>query len=125
MNEQEIRKILASRLKECRERSGLTIAEVGAAVGKSEKTISAWEHRRGQPDADMLFKLCALYKIKDINIFYGMDTPTDILSSEEQALVTAYRSLNPNGRKLALDTIFTIAGNPAMQKEQSISKAIS
>lgn len=124
MNEQEIRKILASRLKEYRERSGLTITEVGAAIGKSEKTVSAWEHGRGQPDADMLFKLCALYKIENISIFYGMDTPADTLTPEEQALINTYRTLNPNGRKLVLDTVSTIAGNPSMQKELCASKAI-
>lgn len=125
MNEQEIRKILASRLKEYRERSGLTIMEVGAAIGKSDKTISAWEHGRGQPDADMLFKLCALYKVENISIFYGMDAPADTMTPEEQVLINTYRTLNPNGRKLALDTVLTIAGNPSMQKEVCISKAIS
>ena len=54
LSEQEIRRILAAKLKEYRERSGLTIQEAGDAIGKSSKTISAWEHGRGQPDADML-----------------------------------------------------------------------
>lgn len=116
-SEKSVRTVLASRLKECRWSSGLTSVEVGTAIGKSEKTISAWEHGRGQPDADMLFKLCALYKVKDINVFYGMDAPTDILTAEEQNLIAAYRLLNQNGRKLASDTILAIAGNPSMQTE--------
>lgn len=73
MSEQEIRRILAAKLKEYRERSGLTIQEAGDAIGKSSKTISAWEHGRGQPDADMLFVLCKLYKIESISVFFGME----------------------------------------------------
>lgn len=116
MSKHEIRKILASRLKEFRECNGLTITEVGNAVDRSEKTISAWEHERGQPDADMLYKLCALYKVDNINVFYGMEDPTDILTPDEQALINIFRTLNLNGQKLASETISAFAGNPAMKK---------
>lgn len=117
MSEQNVREILASRLKECRERASMTAAEVGIAIGKSGKTVSAWERGFGQPDADMLLKLCLLYKVKNIGFFYGMDAPADDIVSEEQALVKAFRNLSPEGRKLVLRTVCAIAGNPSMQKE--------
>lgn len=88
MSEQEIRKILASKLKECRQRAGLTAKEAGAAIGKSEKTVSAWEHGRGQPDADMLFTLCKLYHIESISVFYG--------EKEKPLSLTAYGRHNEN-----------------------------
>ena len=46
MKEQEIRKQLAGKLREFRLRAGLTAKEVGEKIGKSDKTVSVWEHGR-------------------------------------------------------------------------------
>ena len=128
MSENEIRLILAARLKECREKAGFTINEVGVAIGKSEKTISAWEHGRGQPDADMLFKLCDLYGIHDIGIFYGksvvdtshgvsrLPSPASVLTPDESELLRLYRCVNEDGQCHILETAKLVAGNPAMKK---------
>ena len=45
------RESIAKALKRLREQSGLTADQVGAMVGKSGKTVNAWENNRGQPDA--------------------------------------------------------------------------
>ena len=115
MGEQEIRRILAIKLKEYRERSGLSAKEVGNAVGKSEKTINAWEHGRGQPDADMLFVLCNLYKIENINVFYGLDDVDHAEAEDEAELLKLYRGLNVEGKALVMNMIRTFAGNPTGQ----------
>lgn len=120
MSEQEIRKILAIKLKEFRERAGLTAKEAGLALGKSEKTINAWEHERGQPDADMLFHICKLYGITNISVFYGLNSES-VLSSSESELLTLYRQLNEKGQAHVLDTARIAAGNPEMQKENTSS----
>lgn len=67
MDEKEIRRHLAKKLKLLRKAKNLNVDQVGAAIGKSGKTISAWEVGRGEPDADELIKLCKLFdaKIKD------------------------------------------------------------
>ena len=75
MSQQEVRQLLAIKMKEFRERAGFTVKEAGDALGKSEKTISAWEHGRGQPDADKLLEMCKLYRINDMNVFYGVTSP--------------------------------------------------
>ena len=94
-----IRDILANNLKKYREEAGLTVYEVGEAVGKSGKTVSAWESGRGQPDADMLIVLCRLYKIKSISDLYGEeDEFVRSLSIDEKRLVSAYRKLNVEGK---------------------------
>lgn len=113
MENQEIRRILASKLKECRKRSGLSAKDVGNAVGKSEKTINAWEHGRGQPDADMLFNLRVLYKIENINVFYGVDDVD--YAEDELKLLKLYRGLSVDGKALVMNMIRTFAGNPAVQ----------
>lgn len=47
-----IRDKIANNIKRFRLSSGMNVDEVGAYVGKSGKTVSAWEVGRGQPDAD-------------------------------------------------------------------------
>ena len=91
-----VRAILAAKLKECRQMAGLTIYEVGEKVGKSGKTVSAWEAVQGQPDAEMFIKLYYLYGMESMSEFYGIkdkDVPVD-----ETELLNAYRKLNDNGK---------------------------
>lgn len=60
------RESIAKVLKRLREQSGLTADQVGAMVGKSGKTVNAWENNRGQPDAEILMQLCSIYNVEDI-----------------------------------------------------------
>lgn len=69
-----IREHMAQRLQEFRQAKGLSVNEVGEAVGRSGKTVSSWEVGRGQPDADMLIKLCRLYGAR-ISDFYEDAVP--------------------------------------------------
>lgn len=71
-----VRSVMAKQLKAFRAKSGLSAKEVGEAVGKSEKTIYAWESERGQPDADILIALCRLYGAR-ISDFYSDSTLSD------------------------------------------------
>ena len=96
-----IRMELATRLKHFRERAGLTIYEAGEKLGKSGKTISAWENGRGQPDADMLLSLCDLYSIDSISELYG-EEPVAAPSADEAALLALFRGMNEEGREKVL-----------------------
>lgn len=127
MKEQEIRKSLAGKLREFRLRAGLTTKEVGEKIGKSAKTVSGWEHERGQPDADMLFRLCEIYQIESIAEFYPDEQPIqqDILSPIEKELISLFRSMNDDGRKMLLNTARAFAGNPEMQEGPIQKKEIS
>ena len=60
------REYIASVLKRLREASGLTADQVGEKVGKSGKTVNAWENNRGQPDAEILMLLCEIYGVEDV-----------------------------------------------------------
>lgn len=127
MKEQDIRNSLAGKLREFRLRAGLTAKQVGEIIGKSHKTVSGWEHGRGQPDADMLFKLCEIYKIESIAEFYSepAEAPeTPALLPDETELLRLYRMLNSQTQEMLLATARGFAGNPAMQKEKSAAAAI-
>lgn len=106
-----VRENIADGLKEFRKRSGLSADEVGAALGKSGKTIYAWETGRGQPDGDELIKLC---KLLDAHIedFYGSEfrycvvdmTPEDELSEVDKELISLLKKLEEH-EKFALVSV--------------------
>lgn len=126
MKEQDIRKSLSEKLKFFRIRAGLTTKDVGDKIGKSSKTVSGWEHGRGQPDADTLFVLCEIFGINSIAEFYPEEQNAQIpdLAADEKELLSLYRSMNESGRSLLMNTAHTFAGNPDMQKEGQSASVI-
>ena len=100
-----IRDELAKKLKDYREAAGLTIYEVGKIIGKSGKTVSAWECGRGQPDADMLLTLCKVYGIESISDLYGICSPGPALSTSESTLLSGFRDLNEEGQEKVLSYV--------------------
>lgn len=86
------REHIARKLKELRQKNGLTADEVGAKIGKSGKTVNAWENNRGQPDAEILIELCDIYNVDNIlKEFREQKTEIISLSNHEKKIVTAYR----------------------------------
>ncbi len=90
------REHIAMVLKKLRLDSGLTAQEVGNKIGKSGKTVSAWENNHGQPDAEILIKLCDIYNVDDILKEFREDNRNTIsLNNHEKRLIIAYRQ-NPS-----------------------------
>lgn len=102
----EIRAQIAKNIKRFRTDCGMNVDEVGAAVGKSGKTVSAWEVGRGQPDADTLIELCKLFRV-EITDFYGHEQQVD---ESEKSLLDLYRSMSADGRKSLIAIAETLAG---------------
>lgn len=105
---------LAARLKKYRESAGLTIYEVGQRIGKSGKTVSAWECGRGQPDADMLLTLCDVYGIESIADLFSDDASSPLVF-DEQSLLDAFRSMNDEGKAAALAAVRGLAASGLYQ----------
>lgn len=115
-----LREIIAKSLKRLREQSGLTADQVGALVGKSGKTVNAWENNRGQPDAEMLMKLCDIYNVSDIlSEFRESESEAPFaLSEHEKAVVIAYR--NKPEMQAAVDTLLCVpASSPDLSSDIS------
>lgn len=102
----EIRAQIAKNIKRFRTDCGMNVDEVGAAVGKSGKTVSAWEVGRGQPDADTLIELCKLFRV-EITDFYGREQQCD---ESERDLLELYRSMNEDGRRVLAAIANTLCG---------------
>ena len=88
------RESIAKALKRLREQSGLTADQVGAIIGKSGKTVNAWENNRGQPDAEILMQLCNIYNVVDILSEFREENSKEpfAFSENEKALILAYRA---------------------------------
>lgn len=109
---------IAATLKRLRAKSGLKADEVGALLGKSGKTVNAWENGRGQPDADTLIALSDIYGVADILAEFRGNTKNDIvLSAHERKVVLAYRS-HPDAQ-FHVDKLLDIAPETEEQKKRA------
>lgn len=118
------RELIAKSLKRLREQSGLTADQVGALVGKSGKTVNAWENNRGQPDAEMLMKLCDIYNVSDILAEFrddSVEAPFS-LSEHEKSVIVAYR--NKPEMQSAVDTLLNIKRNTESEIASDMTSVI-
>lgn len=111
------REYIAKSLKRLREAVGLTADEVGAKIGKSGKTVNAWENNRGQPDAEMLMVLCDLYKVDNILAEFSEEDAKQtklVLSEHETDVMLSYRK-QPISVQAAIDKMLDVAPAPEIQ----------
>ena len=59
----EFRIKLGENIRKTRLKIGLTQAQLGEMLGKSDNVITNWEKGTNRPDADMIEKLCSMLKI--------------------------------------------------------------
>lgn len=105
----EAAKNISIKLKEYREKAGLTVYELGDKIGKSGKTVSAWENGRGQPDADMFLKLCDILGVESVAVFFGQADTVATTSIEvdpnEAELLKLWRNTTEEGKRAAMALI--------------------
>lgn len=106
-------------LKQLRIDAGYSQKQVYEMLGIRQSTFSAWETGRAEPSADMLLKLCKLYKVNDIFSAFGYDgyngDGSICLNMNEIDMVEKYRLLDDHGKEM-ID--FTL------EKEYERSKAL-
>ena len=104
---------IAERIKTLRKRAGWSVDTVGLAVGRTGKAVSAWEAGYSTPSADMLADLCRLFNVR-IDYFFPPDVASldsDALTADEAELLDLYRSLDANGREMALYAVRGMASS--------------
>jgi transcriptional regulator with XRE-family HTH domain len=105
------REKLALALNRLRKEHEYSVGELGKLTGRSPKTISAWEVGRGQPDADMLVRLCEIYGLSSVGVFFGEPSAlAGDLSEQEYEIVRLFRSLNNRGKDKAIEYMKDISG---------------
>ena len=106
-------------LKELRRRCGMTQQEVASALGRKQQVIGHWETGYSQPDANMLFVLCALYGVT-VDEAFGFTSSTQKPTFEENAMLEKYRALDDHGKK-TVESVLAIE-TERINDEQEISK---
>lgn len=129
-----MKKDFSETLKDLRIQAGYTQKQVYDLLGIRQSTFSAWETGRAEPSADMLLKLCKLYKVNDIFSAFGYDGYNEDgsiqLNLPEIELIENYRKLDPQGQE-HVNTVLdweakrtsTIAGQAARIAELEKSSA--
>lgn len=68
------------KIRELRKKCGITMKELGAAIGVAESTISQYETGKRQPDYETLLKIAEFFGVTTDYLLTGEDTkkaPTD------------------------------------------------
>ena len=113
---------IGQNIKQLRESHGLSQAELAQIAGVSNKAVSTWENDSKIPRMGAIQKMADYFHILKSDIIEDKKAPA--LPPDETELLRLYRAVNPDGQSYILSTARMVAGNPAMQKDASSSKAI-
>lgn len=91
---------LGSRLKEAREKKGLTQLDAARKVGISNGTLSGYERNYRDPDTDVLKKLSELYEVSPSWLIAGKDKITN--DQAKNVVLDIYTRL-PQDKKRIID----------------------
>jgi transcriptional regulator with XRE-family HTH domain len=92
----ENKKILPERLKEARNRRGLTQNQVCDRLNIEIGTLSGYEIGRRRPNTDMLIKLATLYSVS-VDYLLGIDTQNKQLHKDD--VIKRFESLDLEDQK--------------------------
>ena len=116
----EIGNMLLNRRKEL----GLTLEDVGNAVGVGKSTVRKWENGMiKNMGRDKIMLLAKVLQISPVELVPGSD-PTDTLSSDERRLVSAYRGATMEIRSAALRMLEDSASQQIAKKQDMSEKII-
>ena len=100
------------------ESKGITPYRIAKDCGFSNVTLSDWKNKGNMPKADKLVKIARYLGTSVEYLVTGEDpVPGVKLSSDEDNLLSAYRSLNSLGREKAAEYVSDLAGIDRYIKE--------
>lgn len=106
---------MTNRIRELRRAKGITMKQLGIAVGLAESTISQYENGKRQPDNETLIKLSNFFGVtvgyvlgaeKSTPAETGKRAENDInLTKAELDMIMKFRRLDDRGRSAVLNTL--------------------
>lgn len=105
---------IGERIKYLRDLHDLTQSELGRIAGVSDKAVSTWENGTAEPRMGAIQKLSDHFGVSK-GWLIGDSSLDDaepelvVLDEEERRLLQLYRSLNPIGKKRALQDLEDLA----------------
>ena len=82
---------IGKRIREYREKRGMSQKELADKIGVSNSRVSNWEQGINRPDADILADLCRVLKVSPSELL-DVHLSTDELSDQERKVIQAYRT---------------------------------
>lgn len=112
---------IGPRIKEAREKLGLTQTELGRLVGVTGSAITNYENNTSHPKEQILYKLLEALKVDANYLFQDeMSSPNNnILSLEEQYHISLYKKLNEDGKRMADTYVKDLTENPKYTNDKS------
>ena len=112
----DIRETIRKNLKYYLELSPYTQAEIARALGVSKMSVTKWMKGDNSPNIELLEPLCKLLSINITDVFEEHPEPAETLTTDEQQLVTDYRSFNDEGKEKVREYVADLKGNPRYKK---------
>lgn len=100
---------IGNRLRELRERSGLSAKEVSEIlmekyqIDMNHRTLFNYEKGRSSPDIDRFLTLCKIYSCRDVLYEFGYTDIKEIYNihnSEEKEVIEKYQKLPESGKDM-------------------------
>lgn len=111
---------MGSRLRMARKAAGYTQKKLAELTDISPSSIANYETGISAPNEDILIRLMRVLEI-DANFLYADDIIRQrgmtFLSPEEERMISLFRALNVSGQQMALTSLESFAGNPALTEE--------
>lgn len=90
------------KLRELRKEKGISLKELGAAMGVAESTMSLYENGKRQPDYETLLKLAEYFNVTVDYLLRGNDN-SERLPEELVILNRKARNMSPEKRQKLLE----------------------
>ena len=110
---------IKDRIKVIRKNANITQEDFANQLGVSIMTIRRYESGKQEPKPTTLKKMAEILgvTVKDILIPENEKTESDAFDISENRVLTAFRSLNDNGQKKAIEYIDDLSENPKYSKK--------
>lgn len=103
-----VREEIAKNLLFYRKKSGFTQKQLAEKLGVKNTAVSNWESGNNSIDIETLFSACEIFGVT-LNDMYGKysfeKSSQDVLSSEEDHLISTFRKLSDQGQEYILQTL--------------------
>lgn len=111
---------IGSRIKEAREKLGITQTELGKLVGVTGSAITNYENNTSHPKEQILYKLLEALNVDANYLFQDeMSSPNNILTLDEQRHIDLYKNLNETGKRMADTYVKDLTENPKYTNDKA------
>lgn len=103
-----VREEIAKNLLFYRKKAGFTQKQLAEKLGVKNTAVSNWESGNNSIDIETLFSACEIFGVT-LNDMYGKysfeKSSQDVLSAEEDHLISTFRKLSDQGQEYILQTL--------------------